>query len=77
MKFKNEVQEKDPQSRGEMFEKNEEIKSEHKGASQEGQSAVQESVDSHFIAFIQKNGSLWELDGMKKCPVNHGPCTPE
>lgn len=60
-----------------MFKNSKEIKSEHKGASQEGQSAVQSSVDSHFIAFIQKEGSLWELDGNKKCPVNHGECAPE
>lgn len=77
LKFRDEAMEKDPKARGEIFEKSSDIKSEHKSASQEGQSQVQAQVDSHFIAFIQKDGSLWEMDGLKKCPVNHGACTGE
>lgn len=65
------------EDRGKAFEKTNEIKNEHKGASQQGQSAAQSDCDSHFIAFVEHKGFLWELDGMKKCPVNLGPCTPE
>merc|ERR1712228_630491 len=31
-----------------------------------------DKVNAHFIAFIRKNGVLWELDGRKKFPVSHG-----
>jgi ubiquitin carboxyl-terminal hydrolase L3 len=36
--------------------------------------AADADVDLHFICFIEKDGSLWEMDGRKKCPINHGPC---
>ncbi|KAL2747730.1 ubiquitin carboxyl-terminal hydrolase [Vespula maculifrons] len=31
----------------------------------------------HFVAFVQKNGTLYELDGRKLAPVDHGPTTRE
>lgn len=38
-----------------------------------GQTVIaEEEVEEHFIAFIEKNGKLYELDGCKKCPVDHG-----
>jgi len=33
------------------------------------------NCDSHFIAFVHKNGAIYELDGFKKCAVNHGECS--
>lgn len=50
--------------------------SQHKQAVNEGQSQIPCSVNSHFIGFISNNGRLWELDGCKKCPVDHGACEP-
>lgn len=41
-----------PEEKGKEFEKSNELKQEHKGASQQGQSAVQSDCDSHFISFI-------------------------
>lgn len=76
-KFLEKSRNQQPEERGKSFEKSEEIKVEHKGASQEGQTAAQTDCDSHFIAFIPFNGQLWEMDGMKKCPVNLGACTSE
>jgi len=34
-------------------------------------------VDSHFVCFTPVEGHLYELDGTKEFPVNHGPTTPE
>eukprot|EP01084_Bolivina_argentea_P031105 57584_1 len=31
-----------------------------------------DKVNAHFIAFIRKNDELYELDGRKKFPINHG-----
>lgn len=36
-----------------------------------------EDVDLHFVALVHKDGHLYELDGRKAAPVNHGPTTPE
>lgn len=77
LEFLEKVKSIPPEDKGKTFEKADAIKTEHKGASQQGQSAAQSDCDSHFIAFVSHNGSLWELDGMKKCPVNLGPCLPE
>ena len=31
----------------------------------------------HFIAFVAVDGDLYELDGRKAGPVNHGSCSPD
>merc|ERR1712039_203673 len=35
---------------------------------------AEEDTDHHFIAFIEKGGDVYELDGAKDLPINHGPC---
>ena len=34
-----------------------------------------QDVNSHFVAFSHVEGFLYELDGRKAFPINHGPCT--
>lgn len=34
-------------------------------------------VNNHFVSFVHKDGALFELDGRKDFPINHGPTTPE
>ncbi|XP_012344279.1 ubiquitin carboxyl-terminal hydrolase isoform X1 [Apis florea] len=56
------------------------ISTTHKDVAQEGQTEVpseEEPVYHHFVAFIQKNGILYELDGRKSAPINHGTTSPE
>ncbi|KXS19697.1 hypothetical protein M427DRAFT_131703 [Gonapodya prolifera JEL478] len=31
----------------------------------------------HFVSYIYRNGAVWELDGLRNGPINHGPATPE
>ncbi|XP_076635438.1 ubiquitin carboxyl-terminal hydrolase isoform X1 [Colletes latitarsis] len=57
-----------------------EISETHKGLALEGQTmvpSVETPVYHHFVAFIHKNGVLYELDGRKSAPINHGPTSPE
>jgi len=67
----------DPKERGRYFQKNKEIKEVHKEAVEKGETSVEEDVNTHFIAFVEKDGFLYELDGRKEFPINHGECKPE
>ncbi|QQP49203.1 Ubiquitin carboxyl-terminal hydrolase [Caligus rogercresseyi] len=52
----------------------------HDEVARAGQSAVpnlNDNVDYHFVALIEKNGTLYELDGRKSGPINRGPTTKE
>lgn len=69
-----------PQQRGEFLETFDEISVAHKAAGEEGQTApplLGEKVDLHFVAFIHKDGQLYELDGRKDRPITHGGTTKE
>ncbi|KAL1518359.1 hypothetical protein ABEB36_001994 [Hypothenemus hampei] len=51
----------------------------HQELAMEGQTEVNpnEKVNHHFVAFIQKGGFLYELDGRKEFPINHGKTSDE
>jgi ubiquitin carboxyl-terminal hydrolase L3 len=34
----------------------------------------EDSEWNHFVTFSLLGGNLWELDGRKPQPINHGPC---
>lgn len=67
-----------PEERAEALEKNEEIEKAHTSVEREGQSHVpdpEEKVDTHFVTFVEVDGCIYELDGRKDFPINHGRCT--
>ncbi|CAH1119721.1 unnamed protein product [Phaedon cochleariae] len=76
---------KTPDERGEMLAKagsgSEAFKliAAHQELAREGQTEVNpnEQVNHHFISLIEKDGELYELDGRKECPINHGPTSKE
>lgn len=74
--FIEDTQNLDPVKRGEMLENAENIINLHKEIAQEGQTEAPQPempVNNHFVAFVQVDGSIYELDGRKEFPINHGP----
>jgi len=64
-----------PEERAKALEDDEGISSAHEESAKEGQTetpSLDTKVDLHFIAFVHKDGSLYELDGRKNFPINHG-----
>jgi len=64
-----------PEERGETLEKSHPIADAHLEFAAEGQTAApnpEDQVVTHFVSFIEKNGHLFELDGRRKFPINHG-----
>lgn len=57
-----------------------ELSAAHESACQQGQTeapAREIKLDTHFIAFVHSGGHLYELDGRRPFPVNHGPTSPD
>jgi ubiquitin carboxyl-terminal hydrolase L3 len=66
-----------PEQSAEYLKTDENIFCAHSESANEGQTEappLDTDIDLHFIAFIQKDGHLYELDGAKEGPINHGPC---
>jgi len=51
----------------------------HQELAMEGQTEANpnEKVNHHFVAFVPRGGYLYELDGRKDFPINHGPTNDE
>ena len=65
-----------PEDRGAALESNEAIRAVHAAQAQEGQTSsagASDDVDFHFVCFVHSGGRLYELDGLKGAPVDHGP----
>lgn len=69
-----------PITRGKTLEDDMSICSAHRMCAQEGQTEVPDinaDINLHFVTFVHVNGRLFELDGRKDSPVDHGSTTPE
>ena len=69
-----------PEERGTLLESNEDICNAHHIYAKEGQTSAPTAdshIDNHFVAFVHKNGFLYELDGRKAGPINHGKSSDE
>lgn len=70
----------EPEVKANKFESCETIATAHEEASVGGQTeapAASESVEYHFISFIHNNNTIYEMDGRKLGPINHGSTSPE
>lgn len=64
-----------PEERAEKLEADDDICKSHDDAAKEGQTRApgrEDSVDYHFVAFVQVEGQLYELDGRKSAPIVKG-----
>ncbi|XP_057661438.1 ubiquitin carboxyl-terminal hydrolase isoform X2 [Diorhabda carinulata] len=72
-----------PEERGDILVKAEDIAykliTTHQELAMEGQTEVNpdEQVNHHFVALVEKDGDLYELDGRKDFPIVHGKTTHE
>jgi len=69
-----------PEEKAKALEKHEGIAKCHSTSAQEGQTEappIDEKVNLHFLAFVEKNGVLYEMDGRKPFPINHGKTSEE
>ena len=76
-KFLTKTLESDADARAVALEDDQEIEESHGETAQQGQSAVVQDVMTHFVAFVTRGGHLYELDGRKASPINHGTSSPE
>ena len=68
------------EERGNIFKGSKAVQESHAVAVEKGDSKQieqEDEVDNHFISFVNHNGSLYELDGRKAFPINHGPTSTE
>lgn len=76
--FISESKQLEPDVKAIKFETCETIASAHETASVEGQTeapAASDSVEYHFISIIHYDNVIYEMDGRKGGPINHGPTT--
>lgn len=68
-----------PEERGQALETDKEFTEDHQSLAQEGQTnaANYETVIHHFIALVNKENTLYELDGRKSYPISHGKTSDE
>eukprot|EP01112_Ceratiomyxa_fruticulosa_P022228 TRINITY_DN8080_c0_g1_i1.p1 TRINITY_DN8080_c0_g1~~TRINITY_DN8080_c0_g1_i1.p1 ORF type:complete len:230 (-),score=43.53 TRINITY_DN8080_c0_g1_i1:120-809(-) len=68
----------DPKGRADALVESDDLEQSHQVFANEGQSRPpqpQDDIDLHFVAFVHHDGHLYELDGVKPFPINHGPTT--
>ncbi|XP_033118423.1 ubiquitin carboxyl-terminal hydrolase isozyme L3-like isoform X1 [Anneissia japonica] len=67
-----------PEERASYLKEDEGLSSAHEESAQEGQTEPpprEEHTELHFLALIAKDGHIYEMDGRRQYPVNHGPTT--
>jgi len=67
--------EEDAEKRGQVLENSKELEVLHDQEANSGQSEVPPADDDvvlHFACFVEKDGDVYELDGRKPWPINHG-----
>ncbi|KAF9352610.1 Ubiquitin carboxyl-terminal hydrolase isozyme L3 [Mortierella sp. NVP85] len=78
LNFLKKTRDLNPDDRAIALEEDEAFATVHRNHASTGQTEtpdLQAEVNLHFVCLVQKGGRLYELDGNKKQPIDHGPCT--
>eukprot|EP01119_Soliformovum_irregulare_P009019 TRINITY_DN22127_c0_g1_i1.p1 TRINITY_DN22127_c0_g1~~TRINITY_DN22127_c0_g1_i1.p1 ORF type:complete len:252 (+),score=52.73 TRINITY_DN22127_c0_g1_i1:33-758(+) len=70
----------DPEAKCDELAKNESIAEAHVDTANQGQTATPDAdadINLHFVAFVERDGHLYELDGRKPHPICHGTSSPD
>ncbi|XP_022658734.1 ubiquitin carboxyl-terminal hydrolase isozyme L3-like [Varroa destructor] len=66
---------KSPEGKAKLLEDNSDIKEIHENFAHQGQTAtpnIDDKLDLHFVAIVLADGYVYELDGRKSGPIQHG-----
>lgn len=67
----------EPEAVAQHLEEDTTLEEVHEEAATQGQTAATDDVDTHFVCFVHLDNCLYELDGRKDSPINHGPSSQE
>ncbi|KAJ5068025.1 ubiquitin carboxyl-terminal hydrolase [Anaeramoeba ignava] len=73
--FYDKTKDLNPEERAKLLEESDEIQDQHDKSSKEGDTTPpdpNERVEYHFISFVNVDDSIYEMDGRKAFPINHG-----
>lgn len=74
------VESMSPLDKGVELSKNSDIRQSHELHAMQGQTTtpnLDEKVENHFVALVERNGRIYLLNGSKSGPVDHGPSSEE
>jgi ubiquitin carboxyl-terminal hydrolase L3 len=63
------------EERGKLLEADTSFTGAHEEIAREGQTAApspDDDINHHFVALVERDGEIFELDGRKQYPINHG-----
>lgn len=72
-KFKKENASKNIEQKSQAFAQSSDIKSSHSNVVESGTTSHLVENNNHFVAFINYSDHIYEMDGTKDFPINHGP----
>jgi len=78
--FLEKTKDKTPEEIADILENDESVEEVHSEAADGGQTqqvSLEEQVNTHFICLSHVDGHLYEFDGRKNFPINHGVSSPE
>jgi len=78
--FLEKTKDETPEEKAKKLEDSADVCDVHDTIAKQGQTAapsLEDHVDYHFIAFVEKDGILYDLDGRKPAPVDCGPTSKE
>ena len=68
---------KTPEELSSFLNEDPELEAVHGQFASQGQSQMDENTSYHFVAYVNIEGTIWEIDGRRSQPLQKGPCTQE